>query len=534
METPANWTLLSPTTPAPGTAISLATATFTYTAGSRTLRITGLSLRTGDTFRITAKTAIIDNYGNAMVVNDTTYPNYREGTVTGVNAPTIQSATATNSTLTVVFSEDVTGADVVANYSFESPTGTPVALTGVTVTYAAVTNTATLSGLVLLTGDTFKLKVANVTDANNNALSNTANTISGTVTGEAPPTVASSTATNETVTVTFTKDLSRTTVPAAGSTPGTTPAATSTTDPTQDPTNYKLESPYGTTVSLAGATFVYANKVTTIVGVTLKTDEEYRITVSNVTDSFQNKIGTPNSSVGKVTGVNPPTVVDSSARTNRLTVQFSESVLKTEAETLANYGAQSPIGTVVSLAGAAASYDDLTKSVTLTGINLPAGKSYQVTVSNVRDLVNNPVADPRSDTGTVVVVIVAEGGTSASGMRARDLVSIPMNLANPKAAATFGGTEIADRWDGASQSYQRYPQVNFDLVPGEGYWTHYTQTREIELGAGTLVPANESFRRLLSAGYDTLGNPFLSAVPWRLDSIKYDTGSGPLPLSGLV
>ena len=73
----ANFTLESPT----GSTISLGGKTVTYEAGTKTARITGLSLQNGNTFKVTVQPVVQDLAGNVMETTGTPASNLQFGTV---------------------------------------------------------------------------------------------------------------------------------------------------------------------------------------------------------------------------------------------------------------------------------------------------------------------------------------------------------------------------------------------------------------------------------------------------------------------
>lgn len=112
------------------------------------------------TFYINNPEAAVDAWGNkataavqtvsANVVIDTVKP-----------AVTDAKFDTTTAKFKVTFSEVVSGADAIANYTLKDSTGTTVAITG--VTYDAATKTATITSAALK-GGAYTLTVANVTD----------------------------------------------------------------------------------------------------------------------------------------------------------------------------------------------------------------------------------------------------------------------------------------------------------------------------------------------------------------------------------
>ncbi|NCO34303.1 MAG: Ig-like domain-containing protein, partial [Armatimonadetes bacterium] len=183
--------------------------------------------------------------------------------------------------------------------------------------------------------------------------------------------------------------------------------------------NFTVESPRnsGKFVDLSGATFAYdaATFTTTISNITLVYQNTYRVKVTNVKDRanpantiVDNSIG--NICDGTVDENVPPTVSGCSAGTTSVTVTFSEKVNQTDAENRDNYQIESPkgSGSFASLASATLIYDSQTKTVEIDGISLKQGDTFEVTVSNVKDLAGNPISPPENLTDNVCSGTVAD------------------------------------------------------------------------------------------------------------------------------
>lgn len=143
-----------------------------------------------------AVSAVRDLAGNPLaavsgvpVTGDTTPP-----TLSSASVETLSGLT--NDRAAVTFSEDVdaAGASDLMNFTLESPSGSPISLTGATATYDPATRTTRLElAADLRTGAGFTIRVSNVEDSAGNAIAGGAS-VSGTVTGDsvAPALVASS------------------------------------------------------------------------------------------------------------------------------------------------------------------------------------------------------------------------------------------------------------------------------------------------------------------------------------------------------
>jgi len=85
------------------------------------------------------------------------------------------------------------------------------------------------------------------------------------------------------------------------------------------------------------------------------------------------------------------------AHNTNVTVTFSKPVARADATTRANYVLESPTGTNIDLTGATLTYDDATRTVTITGLNLNPGDTYTVRVGNLRDLGGNAIVANGAD-----------------------------------------------------------------------------------------------------------------------------------------
>ncbi len=172
--------------------------TVTYNPNSRSASFapsTALTANTGYTFTVVSgASGVKDLSGNALAQNFTAT---LTTTATADTAkPSITFSNADNFTVAITFSEAMkisggaNAADNVSNYTLETPVGlTPAQLyplSGKSVTWNAERKTATITGLALTTGATFKITAATTTqDLSGNAMDDTGtpakNTAFGTV-----------------------------------------------------------------------------------------------------------------------------------------------------------------------------------------------------------------------------------------------------------------------------------------------------------------------------------------------------------------
>jgi hypothetical protein len=304
----------------------------------------------------------------------------------------ITSSGPGNDLLTVVFDEAVlpAGAQVLSNFTLESPIGTPVALGSDTQVHydpQAFTTTLLLSSQVsplnLATGASFALTVRNVQDVAGNVVA--AVPYTGTVGGDAvAPRVLSQGVVQKT---------------------SLNPIGT-TVDVAFDEVVDRVFAERGTSYALdIGQPAIWAVAVGRgdIVRVTfaMPVPAGSAVTVQNVKDLAGNTMAAAPMQVVSEETV-PPAVVAATAtavsgrQNDVLTVQFTEPVLPSDATSIGNYVLESPPGTVLPLDGfTAVSYDVLTMTATVvltssaTPVNLGYNNLFKVTVQNIRDVAGN-------------------------------------------------------------------------------------------------------------------------------------------------
>ena len=174
--------------------------TVTYNPSSKSVSFapsTALAADTPHTFTIVSGASGVKDLSANQLAADYTSA-FRTTNTADTTKPFVTFSNADNFTVAVTFSETMkigggpNGADNIANYVLESPTGSSIALAGKTVTYDAATKTARISGLALQNGNTFKVTVATqVTDLTGNIMLVTGTPAANTTFG----TVANSTAT---------------------------------------------------------------------------------------------------------------------------------------------------------------------------------------------------------------------------------------------------------------------------------------------------------------------------------------------------
>ncbi|MHC4661566.1 MAG: hypothetical protein ACYS8W_07745, partial [Planctomycetota bacterium] len=341
--------------------------------------------------------------------------------VTAPNATTVVAEAVSgrwNDRINVTFDEDVRQDDAInpANYDLESPTGTAVSLAGATLTYDSPTRTVTITfddstqpPVDLKFGASFSIDVLNVRDLAGNTMNPYSTT--GIVTGDniAPGvlTVLQNLGANpfgSTYDITFDEQLDN--LSAA------------------DTTRYAAT---GATTSAAvllgdGVTVRVVFSSTVVPGI-------HSITVSGVKDLAGNPCSLLTPAMTS-TDATAPTINSASAITvsgylnDYIVVVFDGPVHVSDAENLANYSFESPIGTPVDIFGSTITYDawTYTTRITLDAVspnddNLDTDETFQVVLNNIRDIAGNMIA-----AGANISGIVTGDGTAPT------LLSAKLNL----------------------------------------------------------------------------------------------------------
>ncbi|PIY48746.1 MAG: hypothetical protein COZ05_02320, partial [Armatimonadetes bacterium CG_4_10_14_3_um_filter_59_10] len=164
----ANYALESPV----GTAVDVSGATISVDAPAAldpTVTITGLALATGATFEVTVSN-VTDNAGNPVAAGSVC-----PGTVVDTLPPRVEACLADETRVAITFSEDVVEADALDknNYDLQSPVGTVLNLSQVSLSYSSAARTVLMSNLSLTPTRDFKVTVRNVRDQSNNPMDKT-------------------------------------------------------------------------------------------------------------------------------------------------------------------------------------------------------------------------------------------------------------------------------------------------------------------------------------------------------------------------
>ena len=286
------------------------------------------------------------------------------------NAPTLKMATPSKGNkVTVTFTDDsqldAASLTNTANYTID----------GLTVKKATVKTNSIEGGDAVVeletsdqtVGKLYTLKISNIADIYGNKPEKALETsFAGTALDKDAPYVVSAVAkTNTLVQVTFDDTLDKTTA--------TTIA------------NYKIDG-----LTILGAKLEKDEKTVTLTTTAQTAGKIYEVVVSNVKDEAGNVITTAQnykaSFAGLVVDTTKPTVrVDTTSDKNTVVLLFDEDVDADTATTLTNY----------SIAGlgypTSVKYDSTTHKATLVTSNQTNGKSYEITINNVKDLSGNVI-----------------------------------------------------------------------------------------------------------------------------------------------
>jgi ABC-type transport system involved in multi-copper enzyme maturation permease subunit len=208
------------------------------------------------------------------------------------HAPQLVQCSATKSSLTVVFSEnvDAASAEEPSNYSIETDPDTRTQ--PATATYDATRTTVILGGLSFAAGQKIRVTVQNVVDSGGTPISDAANTVECVAPGAtrpseahdkakpradmAPPTVLRITATQSSVTVYFSESLDP--------------------DTAEDATNFQVENPVGVPRSPRAATYRSDRRTVLLSGLKLDLDVPVKLSAKGVKDLAGNAVAAQRSS----------------------------------------------------------------------------------------------------------------------------------------------------------------------------------------------------------------------------------------------
>jgi hypothetical protein len=154
--------------------------------------------------------------------------------------------------------------------------------------------------------------------------------------------------------------------------------------------------------SLQTATLLTGGQIVRLVFDALVVPGDVTLTAANFQDLAGNNMAAPQSNIAiGSTDITAPAANSATATAvegandDTVVVGFSDDMIESEAETLANWQLESPVGTVISTAGANVAYNVLTKTGTLTltnGANLKRGDNFKVSFVNMRDLGGNAIS----------------------------------------------------------------------------------------------------------------------------------------------
>jgi len=400
---PAMFTVESPI----GAGVSLANATFSYDSQTKKTTISGITLATGNTFKVTV--GPIKDASGVLTINPP--DNVASGVVADTIGPTF-TCRVNEEQVDILFTDDSALAEEqvkkIDNYQLR--VGRPftvVPLAGKTVQYDPATKTASIINLVLQPLEPYELTVSpNVKDIMGNSVSGT-NPCTGTVADSKPPRVVECYADNTSISVTFSEQMQ------VGGANGVDAIA-----------NYSIESPTDKPVDLSGKTVIYnsATRTAMIGDLQLESNASVKVRVSNVKDKSGTAMpddGQANTCQTAVVDSLPPTVTKCYADENKVQITFSEPVNASDATTRANFALESPIGRPVSLSSTSVTftYDEATNMTVIKGISLEAGRSFKVRVVNVKDraqpapftIVDNGVSNVCTDKVTDTVPPAVKG-----------------------------------------------------------------------------------------------------------------------------
>ena len=263
------------------------------------------------------------------------------------DAPLLLQGTATTTSLTLAFSKslDPQTAEDPANYALEGENG--AAYTARTAVYDKTRTSVILGGLYLPSGGTVKVMVRNVTDAGGVAISPAADTMTVTI-PPAPPGAGT---------------LPR----SAGVAPtgGSLPSAAAPTSPGNSAGSTGSPAPVGGASASSGS---------------LPSSRASSAASSSPTQPVAD------TSAGGIV----PRVVQCTATTSSLKVDFSTEMDPKDAETVENYVIENPTGQTHP--AVAAVYNTATHSVLLSGLHLSLDDPVKVTVRSVRDKNGSPIS----------------------------------------------------------------------------------------------------------------------------------------------
>lgn len=394
--------------------------------------------------------------------------------------PAVTAATATavpgasNDTITVTFDDDMNQTDVTTldNYTFSSPVGQTLDLTGASIAYDPVSRTATITldqqppaDVNLKRGASFAIIVnPGVRNAAGFSFSGS-NTFFGIVDGDDDPPAITSAVQNldadplgRTIDITWDEPME------------------DTVDTTLAPDAYRASGGQtATTVSAVSATLTRVTFDSVVIpGI-------HTLTVSSTGPEDLAGNAFPGAAGIAVAGsdTTPPGVSEaafvavSGPDNDFVTVTFSEPVVPADAETLDNYDLESPDDTDLDATGATIFYDPDTRTTTIVftdalpaPINLQSGDTFEVTVTNVRDVAGNTI-DPAQASATGSIsgdITVGPTVVSVTQNTAADPTGATLDVLFDEALTQATAEDPANYVSSGGQNVSGNPQLLDDLL----------------------------------------------------------------------
>ncbi len=189
--------------------------------------------------------------------------------------------------------------------------------------------------------------------------------------------------------------------------------------------------------------------------VTLVPNTTVRLALNNIADVYGNKM-TNFTVIGPatVTDNQPPTITSVSVRGFSMVIEFSEAMDQTSVETPGNFNMEVPFGIAYNFAVADFSYDNPTRTLTITDVLFDYTKTYKLVLTNVKDTQNNVISSSNINIGTVDSVVELHSGTPfAMGELSGDVSTVLFNIPSGLAMKD-DGTRIYASMKGSHKIYR--------------------------------------------------------------------------------
>lgn len=466
----------------------------------------------GTLYKLTVATKVTDLAGNAVKSADDANIVKFGGIKADTTLPKLTSAMGKNAVkVTLTFTEasglDKATAENVANYTLTNKTD---AAKTATVTKAelkqdaaGVWNTVELTTSAQTVGNIYEVAAKNVADKFGNVISTTADyktTFSGQPADTTGPQVVTvEVKTNTAVKVTFNEELDK--------------AAAETV------ANYAINND----LTVVKAALDTTKKIVTLTTSTQKAGTAYKVTVTNVTDEYANKIGSSNNS-GYFSGLavddKKPSVVSAIASVDAsktfVTVTFSEGMNDT-AKVASNYFFGDAIGYGVEVT----KVSDTTFKVRVNA--LEDLKNYTVKVTGVEDASANGI-DTDANTANFVGKATADSDApKVAGAVAVDKNTIQVLFSRPVAAsatqtAAAGNNTVSNNADDADNYKLVEKGSTTNLITDYTKVLSYvskdrkTTTLRFQTGSGVTLVAGKVYEVYVNGAADATGVTFDAAA----------------------